>query len=102
MLFLSKSVGLRRLQDYRLGLLSCLGHCLEMLAERDNLKTSYATFHRWRPMAGIAKSTLPTQSNLCTSTRMDQSRRQRLIDEMSLDTIFERQASPLVRSSMHV
>jgi len=29
-------------------------------------------------------------------------RRQRLIDEMSLDTIFERQASPLVRSSMHV
>ena len=23
-----------------------MGHCLEMLAERDNLMTSYATFHR--------------------------------------------------------
>ena len=32
-----------------------MGHCLEMLAERDNLMTSYATFHRWCRMAGIAK-----------------------------------------------
>ena len=32
-----------------------MSHCLEMLSERHDLKSSYSTFHRWCRKAGIAK-----------------------------------------------